>query len=400
MKLLITPIAIPVGESHGGAVRARALAIEAKKRGHEVAFCAAEDDPNYRPVEGVVNFPAPLPRLFGIMPRWAGRMITWLGQTLGLQQRVAARVRSFEQALSLIGATHRWFFGRDVEVVRQAIQAFQPDVVITEHRISAIVAARIERVAVAADYGYPLQPFFASSPERSAGVRAYLHQHGLPAVHSAPELFDWADLKFVVSSYDLEPIDGKNVIHVGPLQPVAPPPAGAPGPRDRIVAYVGTGALSPGRALRVLTEAFEGTPFQVYLASQQLAPLQRGTIHVQPYFDFDALLPGAVVSIHHGGQNSLMKALIHGVPQLIVSGGHFERGYNADSVVRLQAGVKLDPGQFTPEQVKSWVNRFASDPSYGEKARVAGQELLKLGGAAEVLATLERRFQKAKRAAV
>jgi UDP:flavonoid glycosyltransferase YjiC (YdhE family) len=317
-------------------------------------------------------------------------MVTWLGQRLGVQQRIAARVRSFEQALSLLGATHRRLFARDVEMVRQAIRAFQPDVVITEHRISAIVAARLERVAVAADVSYPLQPSFASSPEHSAGVRAYLPENGLPNVQSALEIFDWADLKFVVSSYDLEPIDGENVIHVGPLQPAAPP-VGAPEARDRIIAYVGTGVLSPSRVLRVLRDAFEATPFQVYLASQQLAPFQRGNLHVQPFFDFDALLPGAVVSIHHGGQNSVMKALIHGVPQLIVSGNHFERSYNADSVVRLQAGVKLDPDQFTPEQVKSWVNRFTADPSYREKAWAAGQNLLKLGGAAEVIATLEHR---------
>jgi UDP:flavonoid glycosyltransferase YjiC (YdhE family) len=397
MKLLITPIAIPAGESHGGASRARTLATAARARGHEVAFCAAEDDPNYRPVEGVKNFAAPLPRLFGLPPR-VGRMLTWLGQLLGVQQRIASRMRSFERALSLLGATDRRFFARDVETVRHAMRAFEPDVVITEHRISAIVAARLERIAVAADYSYPLQPSFASSPEHSAGVRAYLHENGLPAVHSALELFDWADLKFVASSYDLEPIDGENVIHVGPLQREVPP-VGASQLRDRIIAYVGTGALSARRVLRVLTDAFDGTSFHLYLASQQLTAFHRGRLHVQPFFDFDALLPGAVVSIHHGGQNSVMKALIHGVPQLVVSGGHFERGYNADSVVRLQAGARLDPEQFTPEQVKSWVNRFAADPAYREKARAAGQDLLKLGGAAEVLATLERRFQKAQPAA-
>jgi UDP:flavonoid glycosyltransferase YjiC (YdhE family) len=396
MKLLIVPMAIPVGESQGPASRSRALAIEARKRGHQVAFCAAED-PNYRPVEGVTNIVAPLPKLFGLPP-WAGRMFTRLVQLLGVLQRIVARVRSFEQVLSLLGATHRRFFARDVEVVRQAIRAFQPDVVIVEHRIAAMVAARLERTAVVADYSYALQPSFASSPECSAGVRAYLQQNGLPAVHSALELFDWADIKFVASSYELEPIDGENVIHVGPLQPIAPP-AGTSEPRDRIIAYVGTGVLSPRRLLRVLTDAFEGTPFQVYLASQQLAPFQRGTLHVQPFFDFDALLPGAVASIHHGGQNSVMKALIHGVPQLIVSGSHFERSYNADSVVRLKAGVKLDPDQFTSEQVKAWVNRFASDPAYREKARTAGQDLLKLGGAAKVITTLESRFQRARTAA-
>lgn len=59
MKLLIAQMAIP-GESRGPMSRARALAIEARKRGHQVAFCVAEDQ-NYRPLGGVANFFAPLP---------------------------------------------------------------------------------------------------------------------------------------------------------------------------------------------------------------------------------------------------------------------------------------------------------------------------------------------------
>ncbi len=392
MRLLIVPMAIP-GESRGPMSRAHALALEAKKRGHEVAFCAA-DDPNYRPGEGVARYPAPLPSLFGL-PAWIGRLLDRLGRLLGVPQRMVARIRSFEQVLALLGATAGRFFPRDVEAVRQAIRAFQPDVVFAEHSIAAIVAARLEQAFVVTDYCYPVQPSFASSPECSAGVRAYLQQNGLPAVHSALEIFDWAAIKFVASSYELEPVTGENVIHVGPFQPPTEV-AGVSEPRDRVLAYMGTGVISPRRLLRVLTDAFDGTRYQVYLASQQLAPVQRGTLRVQPFFDFDALLPGAVASIHHGGQNSCMKALIYGVPQLIVSGSHFERSYNADSVVRLQAGQKLDPGQFTPEKIRFWVEKFASDPAYGARARAAGQQFLKLGGAAAVMANLEREFQRAR----
>src|SRR5262249_19579846 len=158
----------------------------------------------------------------------------------------------------------------------------------------ALVAARLEQAAAVTDYCYPVQPSVASSPECSAGVRAFLQENGLPAVHSALEIFDWAEIKFVASSYELEPIEGEDVIHVGPFQSAAP--AAAAGPRDRIVAYVGTGVISPRRLSRVLSEAFDGTPYQVYLGSQQLAPFDRGALHVRPFFDFDALLPGAVVS--------------------------------------------------------------------------------------------------------
>jgi UDP:flavonoid glycosyltransferase YjiC (YdhE family) len=395
MKLLIAVKAMP-GESSGPISRARALAAEAMKRGHEVAFCAGEDQ-NYRPVEGVKNFFAPVPSIFGT-PRWAGRIITYFGRVLGIQNRIAGRVRSYEQVLHLLGITTRRFFARDVESARQAIRSFQPDVVFSELRIAAIVAARLEQVPVVTDYAYAVQPSFASSPESSAGVREYLQRHGLPAVHSALELFDWAELKFVASSYELEPIAGANVIHVGPFQPAGPPPAAAE-PRSHVLAYMGTGIIPPRRLLRVLSEACQGTAFQLYIGSRQLTPGDHGTLHVQHYFDFDALLPRAVASVHHGGQNSVMKGLIHGVPQIIVPGRHFERGYNADSVVRLQAGVRLDPAQFTPKQVRGWIDTFAVDPAYGKNALAAGQDLLKLGGAAAVVTALERRFTGARAAA-
>lgn len=42
MKILIAPMAA-MAETSGPITRARALAIKAKERGHEVAFCAAED---------------------------------------------------------------------------------------------------------------------------------------------------------------------------------------------------------------------------------------------------------------------------------------------------------------------------------------------------------------------
>ena len=83
MKLLIAVKAMP-GESSGPISRARALAAEAMKRGHEVAFCAGEDQ-NYRPVEGVKNFFAPVPAslfeayrdIVPISPGFAHRRELW-----------------------------------------------------------------------------------------------------------------------------------------------------------------------------------------------------------------------------------------------------------------------------------------------------------------------------------
>lgn len=101
-------------------------------------------------------------------------------------------------------------------------------------------------------------------------------------------------------------------------------------------------------------------------------------------------MPQSVVSIHQGGQNSVMGGLIYGVPQIVVPGQHFERSFNADSVVRLGAGIRLEPGQFTPERLASAVQEIISDDSYRQNARQAGKTLVKLGGAKAVIDAAER----------
>ena len=383
MKLLIAPLAV-MGETGGSASRCRALAAEAMSRGHQVAFCVAED-PNYRPVGGASCYAAPLPSLFGT-PAWLGKILARLGPALGVPQRV--RVRSFEQALHLMGATDLRFFPRDVAAVRSAIRTFRPDVVYVEARPAAIVAATLEGARVVTSYCVPLRPSFACSPEYAGGVRTFLRRQGLPDVRSVLELFDWAALRFVPSSYDLEPIDDEGVVYVGPFEPGPAPRDGATDP-TLLVAYPGVGRVSPRRFLRVLSAAVEGTPYALYLASALLEPADRGPVHVRDHFDFDALLPAAAAYVHHGGQNGVMKALLHGVPQLVVPGDHFERGFNADSVVRLQAGARLDPASFDARTVRGWVERFVRDPTYREHARAAGRRLAGLGGAAKVVQTLE-----------
>lgn len=41
--------------------------------------------------------------------------------------------------------------------------------------------------------------------------------NNLNKVESVLEIFDWADLKVVPSSYEIEPVDGDNVVFVGLL---------------------------------------------------------------------------------------------------------------------------------------------------------------------------------------
>jgi len=194
MKILIAPMAA-LAETSGPITRTRALAIEAKERGHEVAFCAAEDG-NYHPVENVKNYYAPVPSPFGL-PLFIGKRIFKIAQALGVQQK--REVRSFEEVLHIVGAIDKEFFPKDVDHLREAIKDFGPDVVYAEFRIAAIVAAKLENVKVVTGYSFPVQKSYASNPEYSKGVKEFLRQKNLSEIESALDIFDWADLEIIAS---------------------------------------------------------------------------------------------------------------------------------------------------------------------------------------------------------
>lgn len=383
MRVMIAPMAA-MAETSGPFSRAAALCGKLIEKGHEVALCAAKDI-NYRKIPKVKNYEAPIPSPFGT-PRAVGGGLLKIAQSLGLQQK--KEVKSFEQVLHFVGATSGRFFGEDVDCIRNAIRDFKPDVVYAEFRVAAIVAAKLEKIPAATGYSFPVQKSYAKSPEYSKGVKKFLRENDLPPIESVLDVFDWADLKIVPSSYELEPIDDEKAVFTGPFfLPYIESPKEE---KKNILAYVGVGTLSPKTVVNSLKEAFNDTDYQVYIASEQIEPFQERNIHVDKRFDFNKLMPEAAAYINHGGQNSVMTGLIYGVPQILCPGNVFERRYNAASVVHLKAGAYLEASKFNAENIKSMINRFEQNLYYSNNAKKAGEQLLSLGGTEKAVKALEK----------
>lgn len=382
MKILIAPMAA-MAETSGPFSRAAALCNKLIERIHEVAFCAAEDV-NYKNIENIKNYYAPIPSPLG-MPMFIGKRMLKIGQLLGVQQK--KKVNSFEQVLKFVGAVNYKHFSKDVLYIRKAIQEFKPDIVYAEFRIAAIVASKLENIKVVTGFSYPVQKSFASNPEYSTGVKRFLQENKLPVIESVLDIFNWADLKVVPSSYELEPIDDKNIIFVGPFSSTDSSHANTE--KNKIVAYMGNGTISPRKVIEELTKAFENSNYQVYIATEQVEPYKKNNINVNKRFDFSKLMPEAKVYINHGGQNSIMTGLVHGVPQIICPGNVFERQYNASSIAKLGAGVVLETADFKSETIKRIVSDINEKSIYSNNARIAGERLLSLGGATKAAQAIE-----------
>ncbi|MBR6959862.1 MAG: hypothetical protein IKH76_05220, partial [Clostridiales bacterium] len=101
----------------------------------------------------------------------------------------------------------------------------------------------------------------------------------------------------------------------------------------------------------------------------------RGNIHIAPRWDFNKLLDEAVLFINHGGQNSMVDGLLHGVPQILVPGKVFERRFNADSLVKNNAGIMLEQDEFCAEVIREKAKKVIVSDTMRESARELGRKL-------------------------
>ena len=121
MKILITPMAA-MAQTNGCMSRATEICNELLRKGHEVAFCAAEDI-NYKPVQGIRNYYAPIPSPLGL-PMILGKRAFKIAQTLGVQQRKT--VNSFEEVLQFTGANSVGYFVNLFLMLQKHLYHLQP----------------------------------------------------------------------------------------------------------------------------------------------------------------------------------------------------------------------------------------------------------------------------------
>ena len=381
MKVLIIPMAA-MAETAGPGSRCRILTEGFRRAGMEVRTCMARDV-NFIEMEGVINYALEVPTPMG-MPRFSAKAFFPMVQKLGITARKT--VKSFDQVLFFTGNLDKRYLRKSVEDIRSAIRDFQPDVTYSEFNISAIIAARLEKVKLFTTVSYPTQMKYACEPKLAKGLNQLFAEWGLPKVTSALELFEWADESFCPSIPELEPFE-RNVTYLGALKTgicqESNENASGVNParkRDRILVYMGNGTISATKMLREVREAFKDTPYQVYVASKYLEPQEARNLHVAPRWDFQKLLGEAALFINHGGQNSMVDGLLHGVPQIMVPGKVFERQYNARSLEKVGAGKLLPHEEFRSDVIRRLAEEIIDSNEMRERACMMGEKMMKAGG--------------------
>lgn len=82
-------------------------------------------------------------------------------------------------------------------------------------------------------------------------------------------------------------------------------------------------------------------------------------IHVETFVDQAALMRHVDLVVHHGGSGTMLAALAHGTPQLVLPKGA-DQFFNADAMAAADLASVLHPAQATPEAVAN-LARLALD---------------------------------------
>ena len=361
--------------------RAKRIAQAFRDGGHEVTLAWGDDGNCVDPGGPALEIPVPSP--LGL-PDAIARHTFPLASRLGLMGRKP--VRSFEEVLWLTGALDERYARAAVEVLRAHMQAARPDVVYSEFNPAAVIAARAEGIPCVGSGSQPTTTSYASNPRKSAGIRRLLREMGMPAPASSLSILEGMARRFIPSGPTLEPRAGERAVYCGFLDE---PPAPTPTPRDCALVYLGAGSVPAGVAVRAGRELAEALSCDVYVAgvSEAVHAVGGHEVACAPRFDFSELLPRSRVFVHHGGQNSMMDALSHEVPQLIVPGRVFERQFNAEAVESARCGLTVHASQ--PTLIARAARRLVDEPALASGIRGLREELSSLGGTKRIVREVE-----------
>jgi MGT family glycosyltransferase len=138
--------------------------------------------------------------------------------------------------------------------------------------------------------------------------------------------------------------------------------------------------------LRAAAQGLANLPMEVIMTtadSRTADDLKIGppaqNIHVVDWVNHGDLLPKTSVMVTTAGGGTTMAGMGAGVPLAVVP-TEWDKAENAQRVVEAGAGIRLSPGQCTPQRLRETVQEILGDPSFTANARRIAAGLKRQGG--------------------
>jgi hypothetical protein len=359
------------------------LALAIRDAGHEVLFATG------------VDFHAVLRRA-GLRAAQVGKPRLSVTMTAIEGVRVAGGGVSPEQAVSRAGRVYGSDIPRQIVAdLRSVLADFEPDLLVHDPgNPGAGLAAGIVGVpAMVHAYGRAPGGSLTTAVEHflaeyvaELGVAPmparYPSSFGNPTIDICPPSLQRADFLALNNRIELRPTayaDAGNV-----------PDFATSGDR---VAYVTLGTIYGAvDLLRHVVDGLTRLGMRILVATgpsidpAELGPLPE-SVSIERWVPQAALWPYVEVAVHHGGSGTVLGALAHGVPQLVIPQAA-DQPTNARAVAQAGAGLFLKPEDVTGDAVAQNVRRIVSDESVHEAVQRLRREIEQMPSPAEVAAQL------------
>ena len=180
MRILI-PVFSPATGTWGGLTCVVAVAEDAQRAGHQVAFCASGFLFSRLKTRGYQVYPAPAATMFSL-PEPFSCLLEKRSQGVELPVKPRRDFGNIWFVLFLSGMASSKFLKQLVKAEQSAARDFTPDFVFTDLDPGAFLLSRIEGLSIAAAYQTPMTQGIGTLPWRmtSRGIRSILKSHQLP----------------------------------------------------------------------------------------------------------------------------------------------------------------------------------------------------------------------------
>jgi len=379
MKVLCAPMV--GGRGIGPMTRCAAIAESALASGMKVAFCCQSTS--------VAMASAIVPNVFTITePRRRNDVemsdcITWSDVAV---------------ALGLMDAS---FLDASIDEYLRAIDVFDPDVMFTECTVSACVAASMAGIPLVTSVSWPDCAEFADSglremrfaqAERNAALNAYLARNGNAQVSDVSDLLcNRASLCLIPSIPELQPelVDASDKEFVGELLYQSLITGPLPDVLERetgrliVYAYLSTSDDDLEMLTELLNAIAANDRFLVVCSVSnafqgKLVGSIDARVVVGSRWPALSLLRKCCLAIYPGTANTMITALLAGVPSLLIPGNDTERKYNSRNLERLGAGLTCDIHAM--EALGPLVAELVDNGQYRLRAAGLGMRVMEFGG--------------------
>lgn len=372
-----------VGHFHPMVPLARQLATA----GHNVAFATASSFCRCVEEAGFDSFPAGLGH--AAASEQAARLpeVAHLGAGQGwvFGAHLFAGVGAAAKVADLAGVIGSW--GADL-VVHGAMDYGAPiaasvaGVPYADHSFGPLSSAQF--LELAGEVVAPVWRRWAVEPEELGGMFRYLY------LDICPPSLQAAHADAVPVAHPLRPAPFE-----GPSHDRLPTWAAALPPVPTVYVTLGTVANhAPGVFESVIEGLRDEALTLIVTIGNNREPAELGpqpdNVHVERFLSHPAIFPLCDLVIAHGGSGTTIGALAYGLPVLLLPQGVPNQSWMADRAASLGVGIKLSPGELSPEAVRRAVRELLHGASYRERAQQLRQEIERMPGPEQVVSLLER----------